>query len=167
MKRDLRYREFRLKHITIGIESIQERIDPALVAHVCQPRPITQRCDQTFLLNTALSQFRMRDQRVGYFREGGFNRLLVLRESRLLLRLSKTNAGFDASGRENRLRDLRHEAPCSVRAVEEFRQLRALTTKRSTETDLRKISGLRRSDNGVRCDQIFFGSADVRPPFEQ
>src|SRR2546422_10480741 len=146
---------------------MKDRIAPTVVALVCQLRPITQRCDQTFLLNTALSQFRMRDQRVGYFREGGFNRLLVLRESRLLLRLSKANAGFDASGRENRLRDLRHEAPSSMRAVEEFRQLRALTTKTSAGTALRKISGLRHSHIRVRWDQILFGSPDVRPLFDQ
>src|SRR5207247_11163921 len=130
-------------------------------------RAFTERCAKSCLLNTTFIQSRWRDHRVGYFRESGFNRLLVLRESRLLLSLSKTNDGFDASGRENRLRDLRHEAPRSMRPVEEARQLRALTTNGSAETDLWKISGLRHSDIGVRCDQIFFRSADVRPPFDQ
>ena len=121
----LSQRQFRLKQVAIGVESIEERVHPTFVAHICQLHPIAKRCDQILLFDAAFSHSLMCDQRVGHFRKSGFNRLLILDQGTLLLRFGQPNARAEAPGGENRLRDLRHEAPCGVWSAEEARELRA------------------------------------------
>src|ERR1043165_5132403 len=109
----------------------------------------------------------MCDQSVGYVCQLCINPFLVLRESGMLLRLPQPNAGLDAAGSKNRLRDLRHEIPRGVWRVEQTGELRALAAKKSTKTDLWKISSLGNSDVRICRDEILLGRANVRTALEK
>src|SRR5258708_3164608 len=96
----------------------------------------------------------MSDQRVRNVGERRLNGLLILDESALPPRFGKLHVGLQTARGEDRLRNLRHKAPGTVRPVEQARQLRALTAQKSAQADLRKIRGLRDADVRVGGDQV-------------
>ena len=87
--------------------------------------------------------------------------------SALPLGFRQLDVGFEAPRGEDRLRKLRHKAPRAVRSVEQAGELGALATKKSTETQVRKISGSGDADLRVRGDQVLLRCADIGTPLEQ
>src|SRR5579872_900493 len=108
----------------------------------------------------------MRDQRVGYFGEGRLNRFLVLDQRAFPLGFGQLHVGLEAAGGKDRLRDLRNEAPGAVRAGEQRRELRALSSQESREADLWKIGGFGYANLSVRRDQRLLRRANVGTPFQ-
>src|SRR5579872_1299159 len=70
---NLSERQLGLKQIPVRVESVELRIDAALVTYVCQPLAILQCCDEAFLLDAALASSLMRNQRIGHLGEGGLD----------------------------------------------------------------------------------------------
>ena len=109
----------------------------------------------------------MGDQRVRDLGERGLDRLFVLHERAVAFGFGEFHVGLEPPGGEDRLGDLRNEAPGAVRAGEQAGQLRALAAQQSAQADLREIGGLGHADVRVRGDQGLLGGANIGPAFEQ
>ncbi len=98
----------------------------------------SQRGNQLLLLHAAFARPLVGDQRVRDLGERGLNGFLILDQRAVAFRFGKLHVGFETSGGEDRLGDLRNETPGAVRAGEQARQLRALAAEESAEADLRE-----------------------------
>ena len=111
--------QFRLEQIAIGVERIELGIHTAGISCIRQAFPIFESRDQRLLRNTAFSHPLVSNQGVRHFCKRGLDRLLILNERAVSLGLRESDVRSQTSGREYRLRDLRHKAPRAVRTAEQ------------------------------------------------
>jgi hypothetical protein len=115
----LRQIQLGLEQIPIRVERVELRVDSAAIAHIGEPQTVLQDDYQLLLLNAALAHPLMGDQRVGYFGERRLNCLLVLDQRLVALRLGEPDVALQPPRREDRLRDLRNQAPGAAWTAEQ------------------------------------------------
>src|ERR1700739_2496938 len=123
--------------------------------------------EQKFFLHAEFARFAVRHQRVGDTAKCSLNGLLVNEQRRLLPGLGQTNSRAEPAPCKDGLCQRCAEAPRSRGPGEQIAQGRTLKSTGGTERNLRKISGARNSDLGMRRNQLLFCLSNVRAALKQ
>ena len=126
----MRERQFGSEEISVGVQSVELRVYASLVSNIGEPLAIFEHPHQSFLFEARFARPLMSDQRVGYVGKSSLDRSFISNKRLVALRLGEADVRPETAGGEDRLRELRDEAPRPIRPGKKIRQRRALTADR-------------------------------------
>src|SRR5262249_7836640 len=113
------------------------------------------------------ADFLILNESIRHFTEGSLNHAFVLNQCELPLCRRQFNIRAQTACSKDRLRDLRHELPHSGRAGEETRQLAALGSEQTCQSDPRIIGCLGDAKDRIGRDERLLSASNVRTSLEQ
>ena len=167
----LRWCEWARPGVCVGIgvtRSARARrvFEPAATEHLVERHQIRDAREPRANFELLAERGALRE-RVGHFAERRPDRLLVLRDADAAARVRAVEIGLVGAAIENRQRDLRHEAPRALPALEQVAEVGTAVAGRGRQADARVEVGACRNDVGVGGAQLAFGLQHVGPALQQ